>query len=169
MAESDDSTNWIGIDPSDFRTMFSEVCTPVGAVTAILNGQPHGTTVNAFVPISPDPPTILVSLDRSSALLQIVQQTGRFGLNVLADDQWLIAKTLATKDKNKFAGLQWRLEHGVPRLDGASGWLSCEVREAVSAADHVLVIGRVDSAEATGKSPLLYHRRSFRGLPNAVA
>jgi flavin reductase (DIM6/NTAB) family NADH-FMN oxidoreductase RutF len=169
MDDGNDSPNWMGIDPTAFRSMFSEVCTPVGAVTAILDGKPHGTTVNAFVPISPDPPTLLVSLDRTSALLHIVQRTRRFGLNVLADDQWLIAKALATKDKDKFAGLQWRLEHGVPRLDGASGWLACEVKDAMPAADHVLVIGRVDSAESTGKSPLLYHRRSFRGLPNAVA
>jgi flavin reductase (DIM6/NTAB) family NADH-FMN oxidoreductase RutF len=163
------SPDWIGIDPSAFRKMFSEVCTPVGAVTAILDGRPHGTTVNAFVPISPDPPTVLISLDCSSTLLEMVQLTGRFGLNVLAEDQWPIAKVLATKSGNKFAGLEWRLEHEVPRLDGASGWLSCKVTEAVLAADHMLIIGRVDSAEATGKSPLLYHRRSFRGLFNAVA
>ena len=66
-----------------FREVMAGVATPVTVVTAMSDGPPHGTTVSAFASLSMNPPMVLVSLDRGSELLSLIQESRRFGVNVL--------------------------------------------------------------------------------------
>ncbi|MFD5258271.1 flavin reductase family protein [Streptomyces bobili] len=143
-----------------FRDVMASVCTPVSVVTAMADGDPHGTTVSAFASLSMTPPMVLVSLDRRSRLLAILRETGRFGLNVLGGDQSEIALTFARKAEDRFADVAWELEGGVPRLLG-SGFVACEVESLVDGGDHVVVLGGVLSADPLAGAPLTYHARSF--------
>ncbi|MFD0478311.1 flavin reductase family protein [Nonomuraea thailandensis] len=92
------------------------VCTPVSVVTTMEDGLPYGTTVSAFASLSLDPPMILVSLDRSSDLLEMIRRTGRFGLNVLAHSQSELALNFARKGGTaKFTGVRWTEAAGARR------------------------------------------------------
>jgi flavin reductase (DIM6/NTAB) family NADH-FMN oxidoreductase RutF len=144
-----------------FRAAMAEVCTPVSVVTALDRDRPHGTTVSAFTSLSMDPPMVLVSLARSSDLLEVVSSTGRFGVNVLAHGQADQAMAFAVKGRSKFDGIGWRLRHGLPRLDGAGGWVACSVAGLLDGGDHVVVLGTVLAVEGGGAAPLTYHRRTF--------
>lgn len=144
-----------------FREVMAGVATPVSVVTTLSDGRPHGTTVSAFASLSMTPPMVLVSLDRGSDLLTLVRRSGRFGLNVLGTHQTALALAFAKKGIDKFTGVLWDEEDGLPRLPGAPGWLSCDVADLVDGGDHVVVLGAVRTAEtATGK-PLTYHARVF--------
>jgi flavin reductase (DIM6/NTAB) family NADH-FMN oxidoreductase RutF len=66
-----------------FREVMAGVATPVTVVTAMSDGLPHGTTVSAFASLSMNPPMVLVSLDRGSELLSLIQESRRFGVSVL--------------------------------------------------------------------------------------
>lgn len=144
-----------------FREVMASVCTPVSVVTAMLDGQPHGTTVSAFASLSMRPPMVLVSLDAGSDLLALVRETGRFGVNVLGSDQSALALAFARKGSTKFDGVPWSDEQGLPRLAGAPGWLACEAQQFVTGGDHVVVLGDVVGAEVVAAPPLTYHARGF--------
>jgi flavin reductase (DIM6/NTAB) family NADH-FMN oxidoreductase RutF len=144
-----------------FTEVMAGVPTPVSVVTAMDGDRPHGTTVSAFASLSLVPPMLLVSLDRQSDLLKLLRAKGRFGVNVLASDQAAVAKAFAVKGATKFDGINWRPAEGLPRLDGAAGWLACSVADLVDGGDHVIALGTVLTAEAAGRTPMTYHARSF--------
>ncbi|MBY3989923.1 flavin reductase family protein [Rhodococcus fascians] len=150
----------VGLQQS-FREVMSNVCTPVSVVTTIVDGRPHGTTVSAFASLSMSPPMVLVALDEHSNLLSAVQGTRGFGVNILASEQAELASRFATKGQDKFDGVAWTENEGLPRLDDGHGWLACEVVELITGGDHVVVIGTVSVAETTQLSPLTYYQRGF--------
>jgi flavin reductase (DIM6/NTAB) family NADH-FMN oxidoreductase RutF len=137
------------------------VATPVGVVTALPCGRPHGTTVGAFALLSRNPPMVVLSLARTSELLTVIRSTPRFGVNVLGSTHagWAIA--FARKGgAGKFADIPWSMDSGLPRLPD-TGWLVCRVARLVDGGDHVLVLGDVTAAHAAGGLPLTYHGRMF--------
>lgn len=144
-----------------FREVMAGVCTPVSVVSGMDGDRPHGTTVSAFASLSMTPPMVLVSLDRGSDLLRLVQSTGRFGVNILASNQHKLALVFARKGADKFAGVDWSLRHGLPRLHGASGWLACELAQLVPGGDHLIALGTVVDAQVMAAPPLTYHARVF--------
>ena len=144
-----------------FRDVMSTVCSPVTVITAAGPDRPHGTTVSAFTSLSLDPPMVLVALDMTSELLSFIRATERFGVNVMGREQSAVAMAFARKGDQKFRGVQWTSASGLPRLDGAPGWLACAVAGLVSAGDHVIVLGAVLDADARLGDPLTYHSRAF--------
>jgi flavin reductase (DIM6/NTAB) family NADH-FMN oxidoreductase RutF len=147
---------------SAFREAMAGVCTPVAVVTAMAGPAPYGTTVSAFTSLSMDPPMVLVSLDRSSDLLAVIDGSRRFGLNILGAQQPELAVNFARKGgPAKFGGVEWQVGGQVPRLPGATGFLACEVADLVAGGDHVVVFGRVLSADTAPARPLTYHARAF--------
>jgi len=149
-----------GVVP-EFREVMSRVCTPVAVVTAFDGERPHGTTVSAFTSLSMTPPMVLVSLDRGSDLLAIIRETGTFGVNVLAHQQADVALQFARKGADKFDGVDWTADAGLPRLTGSSGWLACTSESLVDGGDHVIALGNVVATGHTSADPLTYHARIF--------
>jgi flavin reductase (DIM6/NTAB) family NADH-FMN oxidoreductase RutF len=139
----------------------ASVCTPVSVVTALDRDRPHGTTVSAFASLSLDPPMVLVALDRRSDVLALVRRTGRFGVNVLASSHVELALAFARKGAAKFTGVPWVVEHGVPRIPDAGGFLACRVDRLVDGGDHLVVLADVLNAETVAAPPLTYHARTF--------
>ena len=145
-----------------FREVMAGVATPVSVVTSMADGLPHGTTVSAFASLSMEPPMVLVSLDRKSELLGLVRESQRFGVNVLGADQSALALSFARKGgTGKFNGVRWEIDHDLPRLPGAPGWLACEVAQLVDGGDHVVALGTVVAADTEHGQPLTYHGRLF--------
>jgi len=149
------------VDPDIFKQAMSAICTPVSVVTALQDERPYGTTVSAFASLSLEPAMVVVALDRASRLLGVARATRRIGVNVLSSDQSATALTFATKGDEKFRGVEWRVDDGLPRLEDASVWLVCSVDDFVDGGDHILALARVHSAEMTARRPLTYYRRQF--------
>jgi flavin reductase (DIM6/NTAB) family NADH-FMN oxidoreductase RutF len=143
-----------------FRGAMGAIPTPVSIVTTAL-GAPHGTTVSAFASLSLDPPMVLVSLHDDSDLLDMIRQTRRFGLNVLAYNQGDIAARFAKRGIDRFADVDWEIDHGSPRLAGVASWTACAVAEFLTAGDHVIVTGLVESAFDVDIAGLVYQHRRF--------
>jgi flavin reductase (DIM6/NTAB) family NADH-FMN oxidoreductase RutF len=144
-----------------FPQAMARVCTPVAIVTALFEGNPHGTTVSAFASLSVSPPMVLVSLDRQSELLSRVISTRQFGLNVLSSGQSDLALRFARKGADSFDGIAWHEESGCPRFKGAAVWLACRVVDLVDGGDHRIALAAVERVEITEAEPLTYHARAF--------
>lgn len=150
-----------GVHPDAFRQVMGSVCTPVSVVTTLAEDRPHGSTVSAFASLSLNPPMVLVSLDKTSELLGHVRRSLVFGLNVLHAGQAALATAFARKGDDKFDGISWTLDSGVPRLDGIAGWLACRVQRLVNGGDHIVVIAHVVAAGHDPAPPLTYYQRRF--------
>jgi len=153
-----------GVVVDDFRDTLAGVPAPVTIVTTTSDQGPHGTTVNAFSSLSAEPPLVLVALDRSSDLLKLLPQTGRFAVNLLAGDQEELGVTCAKKGPEKFNKVPWHEDRGLPRIEGAAAWLACDIQEFLRGGDHVIVVGLVTACESEKDEALVYHRRRFLQL-----
>ncbi|MFC7303882.1 flavin reductase family protein [Streptomyces monticola] len=145
----------------DFRDLMAEVCAPVTVVTTTEDGSPHGATVSAFASLSLRPPMVSVALDRGSGLLARILATGRFGVNVLGAQQAPLALRFARRPADRFTGIRWEYDHGLPRLPDAPGWLACELTSTVGGGDHLLLLGTVVRARTATAAPLVYGHRTF--------
>lgn len=143
------------------RDLMSTVCGPVVVITTLLPPQPVGTTVSSFVSLSLRPPLVLVALDRTSRLLPKVAAARRFGVNVLRAGQEDLGRRFAAKDDDKFAGVDWTVRSGLPRLAGTVGWAACTVTSLLPGGDHVIVIGEVEETDASPGASLVYGARRF--------
>lgn len=144
-----------------FRDIMAGVAGPVTIVTTLEDGSPHGATVSSLASLSLDPPLVSVALDSRSRLLRSIQNTGSFGVNILDKDQANLARTFASAAADRFEGLSWSLQAGVPSLQGIAGLLVCDLVQDLDGGDHRLLIGRVKTGLTTTQAPLVYSHRTF--------
>ena len=141
---------------------------PTGVTIVTANGPdgPAGATANAVCSLSIEPMLMLACLDRGSRTLLAVQAADRFGISVLHEGQEEIARNFATKAPvpEKWEGVEWTDRDGVPAIDDALLWLACDLRDVVSAGDHVIVTGEVTDLAAGEGDPLVFHGGEYRPL-----
>ncbi|MDP9223592.1 MAG: flavin reductase family protein, partial [Actinomycetota bacterium] len=151
-----------GLPPEKLREAMSPIPGAVTVVTTTHDRGPHATTVSAFSSLSSDPPLVMIALDRSSDLLGKLEPGGRFAVNLLSAGQEEVGRACALKGPDKLATVPWHEADGLPRIDGAAGWLTCDVHALFPGGDHVIVVGLVTGCESADEtSALVYHRRRF--------
>jgi flavin reductase (DIM6/NTAB) family NADH-FMN oxidoreductase RutF len=162
-------------DPADlrsetFREAMSRFASGVVLVTGTVGGRPWGMTVSACCCICTTPPTMLVSLAGHTALAASIQETGRFGINVLGQGTIGAARFGSRPGTPKFLDetdgeLAWSGDPSAAAIDGALSHLDCDVAQVVEEGTHRLFLGRVrEVLHAPQDEPLLYFHRDFRRL-----
>ena len=137
-----------------FRTAMRQLPGGVSVVTAGRGDDISRMTVTSVSSFSVDPPTLIVSINRSASSWPLMKRHGFFGVNILTSDQLDIAERFAGKGGLKgaarFAGARWiTRKSGVPLLAGALAAIDCEVEESIERQSHAIVIGRVLHAEVS--------------------
>ena len=127
---------------AELRGFMRSWTTGVAVVTSSHLGLPTGCTVNAFTSVSLRPPLVLVSLAETSRTLAVITHRQVFGVNLLTARQTVLAARFASSASDRFVGLDYRTEHGVPLFTEALATMACTVDQTIAAADHVLVLGR---------------------------
>lgn len=160
------------VDAEEMRRAMSHFATGVGVITTRdRDGAPVGTTANAISSVSLEPPLLLVCLARDSLTLAALRASGRFAVNLLADDQRHHSVRFAAKGSDGFAGeVEFHEhEHGVPCLPGALATVSCRLDAVHVAGDHEIVIGEARAVTVADEdvSPLLFFRGSYGELAEA--
>jgi 3-hydroxy-9,10-secoandrosta-1,3,5(10)-triene-9,17-dione monooxygenase reductase component len=155
-------------DDATFRSVLARFATGVVVVTGGTPEGPAGLTCQSFSSLSLDPPLVLLSTARTSKTWPRIAATGRFGINVLAEDQQAVSTRFAVSGGDKFAGQPWHEgAFGNPLLDDALAHLECDVHAVHDGGDHEIVIGRVRALEAPGlgtRAPLIYFGSAYRSL-----
>lgn len=164
----------VTVPSPDFRAAIGQFATGVTVVTTLDGGRPVGITVNAFASVSLEPPLVMVALDHRRFIVPAVEASGRYAVNVLAEEeQWLsdcFAGANVTPGRDAFCGAQWRPGRtGLPLIGGAIAALECRVVQRLPMGDHILYIGEVDAATVHEPEapPLLYHRRRYLRIERA--
>lgn len=151
------------MDEQRFRNVMAASPAPVTVVTTADEDGPAGSTVSAFMSLSLEPRLVAVALDRRSSLLPRVEATEQFGVNLLAAAQSEVALQFARPGADRFAGLSWFADAGLPRLHGTTAWLRCGLTNIAEAGDHLLLMGEVLDAAYSPLAPLVYAERLFGG------
>lgn len=131
-----------------FREAMRGLASAVTLLTACdADGMPHGMAATAVIPVSMDPPSMLIAVNRSASLHPVIEATGRFCVNVLPDSQRDIVEAFSRSDmrSRRFTDFPWSLtEEGLPCLPQAQSVITCRCDERLAYGTHTLYIGRVE-------------------------
>jgi len=161
----------MSVSADTFRHALGHWASGVAIVTSAAGDRIHGMTVSAFSSVSLDPPLVLVCADKTSHTLVLIEESGVFAVNVLSHGQQALSNRFASKkdEDRRFEGLAWRRgATGAPLLPGVLGAIDCRVVAAHDAGDHVIYVGRVETAEVLAGEPLVYYASRYRALANGA-
>ncbi|SDW76368.1 flavin reductase ActVB/3-hydroxy-9,10-secoandrosta-1,3,5(10)-triene-9,17-dione monooxygenase reductase component [Amycolatopsis xylanica] len=151
---------------SSLRELFTEamsrLVTGLAVVTARgADGRPCGLLVSSLCSYSADPPSLLVSIARSTRSYAALMDRERFGVHLLGAGHETVARTFAGRGGDKFADLQWHWHRGTPRLAGVPVYLCCAVRRVIHEGDHAILVADIRDGDLAPGRPLTYYRRRF--------
>jgi len=151
------------IEPRLLRDAFGAFLTGVTVVTTFNDEMaPIGFTANSFTSVSLDPPLLLVCLAKTSRNFQTLMTCKGFAVNILAEDQKDVSNTFARPVEDRFAAVDWQTgPFGSPVFADVAAWFDCSAHDRVDAGDHIVLIGRVESFENSGKTGLGYARGGY--------
>jgi flavin reductase (DIM6/NTAB) family NADH-FMN oxidoreductase RutF len=152
------------VDSASFRKVMGHYPTGVCVITSIApGGAAVGLTVGTFTSVSLNPPLIGFFPDKKSTSWPLIGAAGQFCVNILASDQEAVCRTFSVPAPDRFAEISHsHSQAGLPVLDGAAGWLDCDIYSVVEAGDHYFVLGRVKAMSADEvASPLIFHKGRF--------
>ena len=156
----------MAITNDEFRAALSRFVSGVTVVTTKdLSGKPHGITVSAFSAVSLEPPLISICIDRRTASHYAFEETGRFVVNILREDQVAISAQFASPILDKFDGIPFREGiAGIPVLEDAIVNLECRLKHAYEGGDHTIFVGEIERATVEDGKPLVYFYGNYRKL-----
>lgn len=155
------------VDSTGLRQVFGRFPSGVTAVCALDDdGTPVGLAASSFVAVSLDPPLVGLCVQHTSTTWPRLRERARLGLSVLGAGQDRACRQLASKQGDRFAGLDLQpTEDGALLLGGASAWLDCSIDATVTAGDHDLVLLLVHrQCTHPGPGPLVFHESGFHEL-----
>lgn len=156
------------IDPKSFRTVLGQFCTGVTIITTMDGDEPVGFACQSFAALSLDPPLVLFCPTKQSRSWGAIENSGRFCVNVLAEEQQESCARFGSREPDKFAGIEWSpSELGSPILTGSLAHIDCTVETVHDGGDHWVVFGRVASLSEVRdekERPLLFYRGQYTGI-----
>jgi flavin reductase (DIM6/NTAB) family NADH-FMN oxidoreductase RutF len=141
--------------------------TGVTVVTVFDDEQlPRGMTANAFSAVSLEPPQVLVCVNRSTSTHRLIEQAGRFGINILSRLTEEISRHCAEPGSDKRLRAEWLVAGAgtAPHLLNASAFLDCRIAAMHDAGTHSIIVGEVQEVTARDHEPLLYYRGAYREM-----
>lgn len=151
------------VSKEEFRSAVAYFATGVTLVTTVnANGQPHAMTANSFTSVCLDPPTVLVCVAHKTQTHGFLQRTGRFGVNILRQDQEDLGAHFAKPAEERKEEVKYSYtcaEDGVPCLDHSMVFLGCRVIGSHVYGDHTVYIGQVEEIRKNeADTPLMFFR-----------
>lgn len=152
---------------SEFKQGMRRLASGVVVVATEYDGICHGLVATSVTSITAEPPTLLVCVNRSASSHQALTRSGRFSVNVLAEDDADLAMRFGSSHhrESRFSIREWtRLTTGSPVLAGSLASFDCIVTEQVEASTHTLCFGEVVNVSISSGAirPLLYWDGAFR-------
>jgi 3-hydroxy-9,10-secoandrosta-1,3,5(10)-triene-9,17-dione monooxygenase reductase component len=156
------------IDGRQFRNVLGQFATGITVITTFDgDSAPMGFACQSFAALSLEPPLVLFCPTKTSRSWAAIEQSGRFCVNVLAEEQQQLCARFGSREPDKFAEIGWRTsELELPLLDDALATIQCTVDSVVDGGDHYIVIGRVlalSESTASGR-PLLFYRGQYSAI-----
>lgn len=159
------------IDQDEYRRLSELLAVGLAVVSTRQGSHDVLVTVDSYLDISYDPPTMLIALYGMSRAAEAVEEAGHFCLSLLTAQQHHLADRFGTPGaplQGMLNGLEvTRTGDGDAILPGTLAHFAIRVEQAVDAATHRLLIGPVlemgeGSAEAEPAVRFAEERRALR-------
>lgn len=135
------------LSKDDFRSALSQFATGVTVITTLDDqGEPHSMTANSFTSVCLDPPVILVCVAHGTNTYGFLKRMGRFGVNILRENQQEQGAYFAKKPEDRTGDVQYSYsasEEGIPILDDSMVFMCCQVIGSHDYGDHTVFLGEV--------------------------
>ncbi len=107
--------------------------------------RPAGLAASAVIPVSMDPPSMLISINRSASAHSAIERAGKFCVNLLGTEQTALVGLFSSSEMRdqRFAGSEWLRSGGLPYLSGACANIFCTVTTTLVFGTHELFVGEV--------------------------
>ncbi len=150
-------------DPRFLRQALGRFATGVTVVTTRApGGKLEGLTANSFSSVSLDPPLVLWSLRKQAPSLESFRRSGCFAVNVLGAHQHDHCARFATPLADKFLDVSYTEGFGgCPVLTDSIATFECSTHDIIEGGDHLIFIGRVESAVCRDGEPLIFSAGTF--------
>lgn len=162
-------TEQVPFDQARYRQVLGHFCTGVTVITAAGENGPIGFACQSFAALSIEPPLVLFCPGKHSRSWPVIEQTGAFCVNLLAEDQRDVSVRFGAPVSDRFIGMRgYTAPSGSPIIDDALTWIDCHVHDVYPGGDHHIVLGHVDHlGPASDAKPLLFNRGRYTGLADA--
>lgn len=158
----------------EYRRLSAEQGCGVAIISTSLRNHDYAATVSAYMSVSYDPPTLLVSLYAESRIALAVAESGTWALSLLTAAQQAQANWLASPG-TPIEGLLKQIDFrrgpatGNAVISGALAFFEVETTAIHEAATHLLVVGNVvsmgeDAPWVKDLSPLIHYGGDYRRL-----
>ena len=149
----------------DAEAAFKKIVNGVCVVTVKSGGKVNGMTAAWYTRVSHNPPLVMVSIAHTRHTLRMVEKSGYFCLNILAEGQLSLARNFGfasgkTVDKFEKTGYL-EAESGSPILEDTAGYMDCRLCGLHEAGDHMLVVGELVETGTSEKKPMVADMRDF--------
>jgi len=146
-------------DEATVKQGFSLFPSGVVVVTTVdREGVAHGFTASTFVPLSLDPPMILVCLHQKAQCREAFLEAEFFAASVLRPSHKDVAIRFATSGVDKFAGLKLgRTAKGIPVLEDALATFECRAAHNYPGGDHIILTGVIEGVRHAGEREAMVH------------
>ena len=148
------------MDDRAFRNAMGKFATGVTVITTEQNGEAHGMTANAFMSVSLNPKLVLISIDQRAKMLDKINESGKFAVNILAENQKEVSMQFAgqLKEKNE---VEFDYMSDIPVVKDALVNIVCKVYSKQVAGDHTLFLGEVIDIVLREGAPLGFHEGKY--------
>jgi len=131
-------------------------------LTAEHAGRSSGVLVSWVQQAAFVPPSVSVCVKRGRQIVELMEGSGRFMLNVIGEDPTAMFRHFGhgfTLNEDAFAGLEITPTEFGPMIDGCIAHLGCLITRKVAAGDHDLYVAQVGaSAVVDGAKPYTHLR-----------
>ena len=146
-----------------FRDTMGKFATGITVVSIDYHGEILGMTVNAFMSVSLEPRLIAISIDEKASMYNKLQETQKFGLSILAEDQKEISMIYA-KQMKKDREISYSMLDDIPVISDSIATLSCHLKDTAKAGDHMIFIAEVTDLTVKEKEPILFFGGEYRTI-----
>ena len=158
-----------------FRNAMAACAAGIHVITTDGPAGRYGITMTAVAPITDEPPTVMLCINRSAHILPILQQNRGLCINVLSSSQQDVAEHFAgmtaLSPEERFEYHIWhRGQSGQWQVEGALAHLHCTIEQEHTVGTHQVLYVSVNEIlmglSVTEETPaLVYFRRNFMSLP----
>ena len=155
-------------DGAMFRRAWGSFATGVSLITTLeKDGSTHGMTANGIASVSLEPMLVMVCVGHNANTFPIIEETGRYGINILSESQRDIGEfyaSSANQGNEKFESDFTTSKTGIPFVNNALASMDCKVVNAHREGDHTIFIGSVEEIKVNEGKPLLFFASKWMTL-----
>ena len=153
-----------------YRELSDDIAAAVAVISAKRGKALHAITVDSFLDVSYDPPTMAVSIYGGSRMMETLDTSEHFAISLLNCSQRGISERLGASGQPLYGSLKgidtFPAPHsGQPVLTDAIAWFELRTTEILEVATHSLVVGEVVSmgsgVNSSKDKPLLRWRKAY--------